>query len=123
MGERGEIATGTDRTFFGNDRTDAVVKHLTEHLDDLKTNAAQAQNKNISAEQHHRPHLRLRKRVADAASMTADEIELELAQFFGLNANIGELPESSVNAVNDGVTSDNIFNYFSRSKNARTGGG
>ena len=119
MGERGKIATGTDRTFFRNDRTDALVKHLTEHLDDLKTDTAEAKNKDVCTEQHHRPHFRFRKRVADAASVTADKIELKLAQFVGLNANISELPESSVNAVNGSVACDDIFNDISRSKNAR----
>src|ERR1043166_8612721 len=74
MSQWGEIAAGTDRSFFRNDGAEAVVKHLTEHFDDPETNAAQTQNKNIGTEQHHRPDLRLRKRIANAASVTADKI-------------------------------------------------
>src|SRR6266487_3585253 len=99
-----------------------MVEHLTEHLDDLKTDAAQTKNQNIGAEQHHRPHFRFRKRVADAASVTANKIELKFAQFVRLDANVGKLSKTGVDTVNDRVARDNIFNDFARGQNAQARG-
>src|SRR3984893_1097500 len=113
MSERGEIATGADRSFFWNDRIEAAVEHFTEHLDDSRTDSAQSQGQHIRAEQHHRAHFRFRKWRADATRMTADKVELKLAQFAMRNAHIRQLPESSGHAVNDRVARDDVLDDFS----------
>src|SRR5438876_6416497 len=113
MSERGEIATGADRSLFWNDRMEAAVEQFTEHLDDSRTDSAQSQGKHIRAEQHHRAHLRFRKRRADATRVTADKVQLKLAQFATRNAHIRQLPKSSGHAVNDRVACDDVFDDFS----------
>src|ERR1039458_1507954 len=74
MRQRREIATRSDRSFFGNHRMQTAVQHLAKHLDNLQTNPAKAERENIRAQQHHRAYFRLRERPANAASVTPNEI-------------------------------------------------
>src|SRR2546430_802459 len=91
MRQRSEIAAGADGAFFGNDRIDPPVEHFTKQLDDLATDSAQAEREDVRAQQHHRAHLRLRKRISNSTGVTADEVRLKLAQFFARNADLSEL--------------------------------
>ena len=109
MRERSEIAARADRAFFGNDRNDVAVEHFDEELDDLETNAAAAERENIGAEQHHGADLRLGKWSADAAGMTAHEIDLELLQLVGGDVNVGKFPEAGADAVDDGFLPNDLL--------------
>src|SRR6267143_5515648 len=100
MGERREIATGTDRAFFWNDRMHAAVQHFAKHFNDLWANTAEAERKHICAKQHHCANFGLRKRFTDSTGVTANKIELELAQRLARNANIREFTKTRRYAVN-----------------------
>src|SRR4029077_8923027 len=88
MRERREIAAGADRAFLRNDRVDAPVEHFAKHLDDFKADSAESESKHVGPQQHHRARLRLRKWIANSASVTANKIELELSQIVLRDANI-----------------------------------
>src|ERR1700736_1923950 len=115
-----EIATCSDRSLFRNDRMDAAIEHFAKQFDDFETNAAEPQSQHIRAQQHHRAHFRFRKRLADPASVTANEVELKLAQFVVRNADVGELAESRVYSVDDNIARNNIIDHFARSQNPRS---
>ena len=121
MRERREIATGADRSFFGNDRMHAAIEHFAKHLDDFEADSAEAERENIGAQQHHGAHFRLGKRLADAAGVTAHKIELKIAQLFVRNAHVGEFAETGVYSVNDRVALDDFVDDFARS--IESGGG
>ena len=120
MRQRSEIAAGADGAFFGNDRIDPPVEHFTKQLDDLATDSAQAEREDVRAQQHHRAHLRLRKRISNSTGVTADEVQLKLAQFFARNADLSELAESGVDSVNHCVPRNDLFDQFPRCEDART---
>ena len=120
MRQRREIAARADRALFRNDRMHTAVEHFAKQLDDFQTDPAESEREHVGAKQHHGAHLRLGKRLANAAGMAADEIELELSQFVLRHVNIGEFTETCVNAVNHGVARDDLFDDFAGSSDART---
>src|SRR5439155_14555945 len=63
VGKWSKVATGADRTFFRNNRTDPAVEHSTKHLDDLKTDPAESESEHVGAKQHHGAHFGLQKRA------------------------------------------------------------
>ena len=120
MGQWREIAAGADRAFFGNNRMYAAIEHLAQHFDDLETNSAEAEREHVGAEQHHRAHLRYRKRIADTTGVAAHQIKLKLAQLALRNANIGQFAETGVHSVNNLFAGDDFLDDFARRKNTRT---
>src|SRR5215468_4224824 len=118
MRERSEIATRADRSFFGNDRMHAPVEHLTKQLDDFATNSAEAERKHIGPEQHHCAHFGIGEGWADSASVTADKVQLELAEFVRWHPDIGELSEAGVDAVDHCIARHDLLNQFARGSNA-----
>ena len=101
MRQRREISARPDRALLGNDRADFVFSISDEELDDLQPNPAEAKSEDVGTEQHHRAHFRLRERTADAAGMTAHEVDLELLQFVGGNVNVGQFSEAGADTVDD----------------------
>src|SRR5204863_6084365 len=119
MCEWREIATGTDRAFFWNDRMHVAVQHLTKHCNDLWANTAEAEREHVCAQQHHCANFGLRKRFTDSAGVAANKIELELAQCLARNANVREFTKTRRYTVNHGVTRNDFFDNFARCENTR----
>jgi hypothetical protein len=46
--------------------------------------------------------------------MTADEVQLELAQLLGWNVNVRQLPEPGADTVNHGALRDDLLDYLAR---------
>src|ERR1700730_15421812 len=107
MRERREIATCSHRSLFRNNRMDAAIEHLAKQFDNFEANAAKAESKHVCPQKHHGTHFRLGKRRTNPASVTANEVELQFAQFVVRNADVGKLAESRVPAVDDNVARDN----------------
>ena len=59
MGQRSEIATGANRTFFGNDGRDAALEQREQSFNHDRTRAAQALRQNVRTQQQHCPRLGL----------------------------------------------------------------
>src|SRR5882762_859813 len=120
MRERSEIPAGANRAFLRNDRTDAPVEHFTKQLDHLATDATQTEGQDVRAQHHHRAHLRLGQRISNSAGVTADEVQLKLAQFAMRNPDIGEFAESGGDSIHRGIAHDDLFDQFARRENTRT---
>ena len=97
-----------------------VVKHLAKQLDDFRTDSAESERQHVPPKQHHCPHLRFGKWLANSAGMTPDKVQLKLPQFVLRHSNIREFTETSVNSVNNGIARQDLFDNFSRSLNTRT---
>src|SRR5437762_2836391 len=117
MSERSEIAAGADRSFLWNNGADTAIEHLTKHLDDFEPDTAEAERKHVGAQQHHGAHLGLRKRIANSAGMTANEVKLQLSQSVARDANVREFTKARADTINGRVARDDFFNDFSRGKN------
>src|SRR6266404_1452683 len=122
MRERREIAAGADRAFLRNEWVDAPVEHFTKHLDDFEADPAESESKHVGAQQHHRARLRLRKWIANSASVTANKIELELSQSIVRDANVGQFAKTRADTVNGVVVRNDIFDNSTRSNDAGTCG-
>src|SRR5262249_26808895 len=107
-----KIAAGANGAFFRNDRIHPPVEHFTKQIDDLAADSAQAEREDVRAQQHHRSHLRLRERISNSTGVTADEVQLKLAQFFARNADVSELAKSGVDSVNHCVPLNDLFDQF-----------
>src|SRR2546430_12549183 len=121
MRERSEIATGANRSFFGHDRINAAVQHFAKELDHLDSDAAETKREHVGAQENHRAHFRSRERLADAAAMAADKIELQLAERIRLNFDIGEFPETGADPIDDLALLENFFDDGARFANSIPG--
>ena len=81
--QRRQIPARADRTFLGYYRIDAPVQQFAQQLDDFQTDPTQSEREDIGSKQYHRPHFRNGERLADAASVAANKIQLQLAKFPG----------------------------------------
>src|SRR5437773_7205859 len=88
MSERSEIAAGADRALFRNDGVHTAIEHFTKHLDNFEPDPAESESKHVGAQQHHRARLRLRKWIANSASVAANEVKLEFSQIALWDTNI-----------------------------------
>src|SRR5439155_22525018 len=99
--ERGEIATGADRSLFGNERVNATIQHLAEQLNHLESHTAKPVREDICTQENHRADFGNRERLAQPATMAADKVELQFAQRFRFNFDIGKFSESGADSVDD----------------------
>ncbi len=104
MGERGEIAASADRALRGDDGVHAAIQHQRERLGDQGADAAVAERERVGAQGHDDARLRFGERLAEAAGVAADEIELEAIEFVIGDADFAEFAEAGVDAV-DGARS------------------
>src|SRR5207249_3105451 len=119
MCKRCQIAACAYRAFFRNYWTDAPVEHFAKQLDDFETDSTEAEDQDIRPQHRHRSHLGLGQRISNSASVAADEVQLQLAQFAMRDANVGELAEPGVDSINDRITLNDLFDRFARCENTR----
>ena len=91
---------------------DATVEHFTKQFDDVRPNAAETEGENIGAKQHHHTHFWLGQRISDPAGVAANEIQLKFFDFTVRNADVGQLAESRIDAINDFVAPNNVVDHF-----------
>ena len=92
-------------------------------MDDLQPNPAEAKGEDVGTEQHDRAHFRLGEQTAEAAGMTAHEVDLELLQFVGGNVNVGQLSEAGADTVNDSALCNDLLDHAARSTDRLLGRG
>ena len=95
-----------------------AVQHLAKELDHFESHAAKTQREHIVAQDNHRAHFRNRERLADAAGMAADKIELQLAERIQLNFDIGEFAETGADPIDDLALLENFFDNRARLANS-----
>src|SRR5207249_4096380 len=96
MGERGEIARGSDGALRWDDGMDAGVEHFAERVDDFRANAAEAFGEGVGSKKHHRAGFGFAEGRADTAGVRADQIDLQLADLLGGNTNGSEFAEAGI---------------------------
>src|SRR6187551_567900 len=120
MRKRREIATRTNRAFLRNNSVHTAIKHFAKQLDDLTSDPAEAERQHVRPEQHHCAHLGFGKRFTNSAGMTTNKVQLKLSQFVLWHPNIRQFTETGVDSVNHSIASNNLFNDFAGSSDART---
>jgi hypothetical protein len=98
---------------------DAAVEHVDERLDDEGPRAAVAEREHVGAQQQHGARLFFRQRGADAARVAAHEVQLQLAQLGRADADVGQLAEARVDAVDDAARPCNVQDDAARLLGAR----
>ena len=123
MREGSEIARCADRTLRRNQRMNFGVEHFAERVDNLRADAAEAFGERVGAEQHHGASFGSLSGVADSTSVRANEIDLELADLFGGDADGSEFAEAGVDAVGGGAAATSLFDNGAGSFHAFDGVG
>ena len=99
------------------------VEHGAEGFDGFGADAAEAFGERVGAEKHHRAGFGFAERRADAAGVRANEIDLELADLFGGDADGGEFAEAGVDAVGGFAAPDDALDDGARGFHALDGVG
>src|SRR5436305_2898158 len=118
MGERREVAACAYGTLFRDYRMDTPVEHFTEQLDHFATDSTESRSQHICPQQHHCAHFRLGKRLANSAGVTANQVQLKLAQIIRRYPHIRELPETGIDAINHLIAGNDLLDQLTRSSNA-----
>ena len=78
VGGRREVPRGPDRALPRHDRHHVGLQHRQQLLRHPRADPAPAPGQDVGPQQHHRPTLLGRERVADPAGVAPDQVELEL---------------------------------------------
>jgi hypothetical protein len=122
MGERGEISAGADRAFLGDDGMDTAVEHESEGLGDAGADATVSEREGVGAEGHHDAGFGFRERLAEAAGMAADKVELEAIDGVIGNTYFAELAEARVDAIDGSAIEGDAAHDFARLLHLSDGG-
>ena len=92
-------------------------------FDGFGSDAAESFGERVGAEQHHRARFGFAERLADAASVRANEIDLQLANLLGGDADGSEFAEAGVDAVGGLAAGDDAIDDGARGFHALDGVG
>jgi hypothetical protein len=99
VGEGREVARGADGPPGGDDGRDAGVQQVEDALNEVGPGAGMAPAEAGGLDEHHRANDIVGQRFADAGGVGADEVVLDIAELFGVDADAGEGAEAGVDAV------------------------
>ena len=85
MSQRRQIATRADRSAGRHHRTDIVLQHLQQMFSDDYANPAGSLGQYIRSQKKHAANLCFRERIAYAAGMAADQVQLQIGQLISRN--------------------------------------
>ena len=97
-----EIAARANRSARWHNGMHAAIQQVDEALQRPQGDAGEALRQHIRPQGHRRAHDWNRKRVADAGGVTAKQVDLQLGERVARNANLGEVAEPRIDAV-DGL--------------------
>ena len=123
VGERREIATGADAALRRNDGRDAAIQQIAQAFGDDGPDAGKTFGQHIGADEHHAADFVASQRRAHSAGVGADHVALELLQFFGRDANVGEQSDAGVDGVDRGVAERELFDHGARAEHGGESGG
>ena len=110
--ERGEIAGRADGAAARDHREHVVVEQREQRVDQFGAYAGDAGREAVRLEQQHAAHERRCERLADAARVTAHEIELQLPDLIRGDALVRECAEAGGDAVADAIGAHGIAHHF-----------
>ena len=99
VGQGSQVAAGAHAALAGHHGHHILVQAVCQQADGLGADAAVALQQTVDASGHEGAGLVLRKRVAHARGMAADEVQLEQLQLVRCDDHRGELAEARVDAV------------------------
>ena len=94
-----EVARRPEAATRRDDRVDRGVEHRDEQLDDLDAHPGQPDSQRVRAQDEHRPHDLVGKRLADARGMGTDEVSLEGRRLGRFDTGIGQVAEAGRDAI------------------------
>lgn len=103
VGEGGEVAAGADAASGGGDGGDAFVQESEEAFGDLGADAGEAPGEDVGADEHDGADDGFGEGVADATGVGAEDVVLKGFEAAGVDADIGELAEAGVDAIDGAV--------------------
>jgi hypothetical protein len=99
MAQRCQVAARAHAALLGHHRDYPGVEHRQERVHQLRADAAGRSQKHVGPKQHEGPDDRAWQRSAYPGRMTADQVDLKLVELVGGDADVGELSEAGVDAV------------------------
>ena len=99
MGQRSQVAAGTDRPTGRHDRRDAGVEQLDERFDDVDAHTRMATRQRRGEEQQHAAHHLHRQGLAHTDRMAAHDVDLQLGELIVGNAHRFERAEPRRDAI------------------------
>ena len=99
MRERGQVAAGAQRAARRHPRVDARGEQRQQQLDRLPPNARGAGGQRVGAQQDRRAHDLGRERLADAAGVAAQQVELQPRDLVMRDRDVDEPAEAGVHPV------------------------
>ena len=99
MGERGEIAAGTDRTLLWDVWVDIGVEQADQPLQQQRADTGVALAERVGAEQDRGAHDIFGERIAHPGRVALDELALQFFYLIGGDHHIAQLPEAGGEAV------------------------
>ena len=112
MRQRRQVARRSHAALGRHARMHAGVEHRDEELRQAGPHAARAPHEHVGTQQHHCAHRLSGQRLAHAGGMAANQVELELADPLGGNADVGELAEPGRDAVHRRASRQGRFDHL-----------
>src|SRR6476620_9893226 len=126
MSEWSKLTASTHGTFFGNNRSDSTLQQRDQCFDHKRSRATESSGEHVRAQQQHRSRFSFRERIAQTAGVTPHQVQLQLLQLALFDADIGQLAEPRVYAVDSAPFVDDLlddaacsFNSLARSVGQR----
>src|SRR5262249_24759746 len=92
--KRGQVAAGADGALHRTHGEDARVKHPHQGFDEDRPHAGVALGEGVGSREEHGPDHVFRRRWTDTATVTANQVLLELADVFGWNEDAAQRAEA-----------------------------
>ena len=108
--------------FSGTDRMNSSIEQADQHLDDFSANSTEALGEDICAQQQHGPDFGFRQRPAQSAGMASHQIHLQFRKTVARNADVRELAETGVDAVDGHFFRENFLDDLAGCVHARQSG-
>src|SRR5437867_9429146 len=99
----------------------ATVQKLHKAIDDLRPDAGKPFRQGIRAQQQRSAHVCRLERLTHTAGVAAQDIELQVLDLLGPDANVAKFAETGGNAVDDGIRLEGPVDYGSTARNALPG--
>ena len=123
VSQRSQIAAGAHASLRRNDGMNAAVQHLAKCVNDYSTHAGKSLGQRIRPQQQHGAGHIFSQRFANARSVRAHQVDLQLANGIGRNVQVGQLADAGVHGVGDAIVLDQVFDHGARAidRQARLG--
>ena len=111
MGQRRQIAGGTDGALLRHHRIDFGVDKGHQGLKHRQPDAGEAARQRVELEYHHQPHGSVIHVLANPCRMGKHDGALQLVQLLHRNAGVGQQAKTGVDAIHHPVLFDHLGNH------------